>query len=112
MGQIRAGNSRGMDWLVRSQLVLLASILIFLGWSIATFDLELLKVQLRPAMSSPLVQQALEQMQMTEDQYLTMFGRMLQAGKVIAAIASIFYQGGMAVYYHRRRQAVDRALES
>ena len=30
---------------------------------------------------------------------------------VTVALVSVVYQGGMALYYHRRREAIRRALE-
>jgi len=111
IGQIRSGDSRGADWLVRSQLILLAVILFYVAWRITTFDFEPYRSRLLPLMQTPLFQNALEEMHITVDQYLSLLARLFQWGYVVVGVVSIFFQGGLAVYYHNRRRAIERALE-
>lgn len=107
----------GMKLLVRSQLFLLAVILIYCARSIGSFDADYVKEQVIPAVS---------------DMYQSLLGINLaeylqQAGLTVAdlvplahkaflilygsvAFISTLYQGGMAWYYRSRTRLVTEAL--
>ena len=96
------GERRGMSWLVGSQLFLLV---VLLGYC----ALQLLRARLPalPAEADALLQADADQLGMTKSEFLLLFNRMLYGG---FAIVTLVYQGGMALYYLRRRAAVDRVL--
>jgi len=96
------GEKRGMSWLVGSQLLLLA---VLLGYC----ALQLLRARLPalPAETDALIQMDADQLGMTKQEFLRLFNRMLYGG---FAILTLVYQGGMALYYLRRRGPVERAL--
>ena len=54
------------------------------------------------------VRASIEQTGMTEEQFLATTYRF---GYRLIAVITFFYQGGMALYYFRRRQGVERALK-
>jgi hypothetical protein len=99
---IEERESRGIDWLIGSQLFLLLSILAYCAVRMA--HLELPPV---PEMFVPVIEASAQQLGMTREEYMTFVQRL---GLQVVAIVSIFYQGGMALYYYRRRDPVIRAL--
>ena len=101
-GLLRAGEPRGTGWLVGSQLFLLVTILTYCAVRFTHIDLPPIPEEMRP-----MLELNAAQAKMTVDEFLV-FGYRLVLWLV--AIASIFYQGGMALYYLRRRHAIDRAL--
>lgn len=96
------GVARGMNWLLASQMVCFAVIMSYCAYS-------MMHVTIPPF--PPTVNQMLEvsakRMNMSRDEYVLMFYRL---GFVLVALATILYQGGMAVYYQRRRSTIVRAL--
>jgi hypothetical protein len=102
-GLLRAGEVRGVDWLVRSQLLLLATMLIYAAIQIVAPDLSQLdKVKFTPDML-----QTLEQLQLTKEQFDRIRYAVFYA---TVGLVTLIYQGTMAVYYHRRRPAIAAAL--
>lgn len=95
--------TRGMNWLWGSQIFLLASILGYCAFQLARTKLP----ELPPEVQT-LIQQDADQLGMSVAEFLRMFNRMLYSG---VAVATLFYQGGMALYYLRRRATIRRALE-
>ena len=93
---------RGMDWLIGSQLFLLFSILAYCAVRMA--HLELPPV---PDMFVPVIDASAQQFGMSREEYMTFVQRL---GLQTVAVVSFFYQGGLAVYYFRRRDPVTRAL--
>ncbi|MEO7413553.1 MAG: hypothetical protein ABIZ81_09355 [Opitutaceae bacterium] len=107
---LRQGDARGIDWLVRSQFYLLLMMLGYCGWRLTRIDLEPLRAAFQIALRSPMMQKswaANQEMGMTEDQFLQQTYTLTY---VLLAIATLIYQGGMALYYLRRRDPVTRAL--
>ena len=102
---LRRGETRGIDWLIRSQLLLLATILVYAAVKVNSFDEAFWNARITPDVLGQL-----EQMNATRDQFLTML-RFLYVGMyTLVGIVSIFYQGGMVFYYHRSRPAIAQAL--
>lgn len=99
---LRQGRVRGMAGLVGSQLFLLGSILGYCAVRLAHLEPPPI-----PEKFGVLIDASAQQMGMSRDDYLRWVQKLaLQA----VAVVSIFYQGAMALYYHRRRGAVARAL--
>jgi hypothetical protein len=93
---------RGMSWLISSQFFLLATIIGYCA-------LRLLHPGLGPLQSA-----------VTDEMKLSLEAAGWTAGEFVrvvynstyaaVAVATLFYQGGMALYYFRRRESVTRAL--
>ena len=99
---IRAGWPNGINWLVGSQLYLLVSIL-----SYCTLRLSHQELPELPAEVMPAIELSAQQFGLTAQAYLTMLYRFTFQ---LVALLTLLYQGGMAIYYHRRRTAVTTAL--
>jgi len=103
-GQLRSGDSRGMDWLVRSQLLLLATMLIYAATQLMRPAHEVLEELKR----SPDVVAVLKQSPIPELKF-AQFVNVLTYSTV--GIVTLIYQGWMALYYHRRRAVLTTALD-
>ena len=102
-GLLRGGDSRGMRWLIASQPYLLAVVLIYCGLRLANYDPAVFDA----AMTDEL-RLALEQAGYEKERFF----RMVYVGTyTVLAIATFIYQGLMTLYYARRREAVERALD-
>jgi hypothetical protein len=99
---LRSGYTGGMRWLVTSQAYLLLTMLVYAALRLASPDIA----SIRPIVNAELAEQ-IEQAGMSVDQFLLEFVRLVY---IAVAAASVLYQGGMIVYYLRRRAAVEIAL--
>ena len=100
---LRAGDLRGMRWLVSAQLYLMALILSYAAARFARPDIG----PLRAVVTEELAEQ-IRMAGMTVDQMLVQLVRVVYGG---VAAATLLYQGGMILYYLRRRAAVAEAIE-
>ena len=102
---LRRRLATGMNWLVGSQLVVLVVIVTYAWIRREHFDEAEWENLLRSRMSD-----LLDAARATPEQTL----RMLRIGHEVAysavAIGTLFVQGGMAWFYHRRRELVRAAL--
>ncbi len=114
---LRRGLRRGLGWLVLSQLGLLGLICVYVGFKIAHLDVAALQRSLNALASdssglgavwAAQIRSQIAQSGLTEGQFLRsgydLFYRLV-------AFVSVAYQGGMALYYLRRRRAINAALE-
>ncbi|MGC4074020.1 MAG: hypothetical protein QM760_16210 [Nibricoccus sp.] len=101
---LRTGDPRGVDWLVRSQLLLLAVMLIFSATQLMRPAQDILD-ELR---SSPEAAAVLEQTPIPQLQFAQIINGIFY---VSVGLASLIYAGPMALYYHRRRNIVTTALD-
>lgn len=101
---LQHGERRGMSWLVGSQLYLMVAILGYCEFRLANVDLSLL----RSAVTDDLKTQ-LATVGWGVDEFIRFAYRITWF--VIAAV-TVLYQGGMAIYYLRRRRIVTLALET
>jgi acetolactate synthase regulatory subunit len=101
-GLIRHGDARGVSWLVSSQMFLLATILTY-----CVVRFSHLEIPPLPDFATSMIDTTAGQLGMTRAEYLMFIHHLVLE---TFAVVSVFYQGGMAVYYLRRRQAVERAL--
>lgn len=99
---LRHGDERGMRWLVASQLFLMAAIMGYVAFRFANPDLATFQKVITPEISDQI-----QQAGMTVDQFIR---GMLHMIYFAVAAATFLYQGGMSVYYLRRRAAVAQAL--
>jgi hypothetical protein len=102
VGLLEEGEARGMDWLIGSQIFLLASLLGYCAIRLGHIELPPV-----PDAIAPMIDRSAAQMNMSRDEYLRFIQRL---GLQIVAGVSLLYQGGMTIYYVRRRETVRRAL--
>jgi hypothetical protein len=105
VGLLKVGHN-GMKWLVSSQLYLMATILAYAGFRIMRPDVAWMLPYVTGEAAEPILQAA-QQEGMTVEQLL--IGAMAMLYLIVAAV-TLVYQGGMTVYYLRRRKAVEAAL--
>ena len=103
VGLLRQGSARGLSRLVTSQLLLLGTILGYCAFRMVHAELPPV-----PDRFAVLIDTAAQQLKMSRGDYLRFVQRI---GLQMVAVASLLYQGGMALYYLRRRADVIRALE-
>lgn len=96
------GEPRGLRWLVGSQLFLLATIVGYCALRLLHPAFEPLHAAMTPEMKT-----SLEAAGWTEDEFV---GLVYQVTYAAVATVTCAYQGGMAIFYWRRRQAVTEAL--
>jgi hypothetical protein len=103
---LRQGDPRGLRWLVRSQLALLAVIAGYVVARLLTFDPELMRSLITDEMRTTFAQAGIQ-----EEDILPMVKAVYQFMYGAVAFVSLLYQGGMALYYRRKAPAVEAALE-
>lgn len=99
------GRADGMRWLVRAQLFLLAVILIYASIRVVSLGHELTPANLSPDMRSLLNQAGLE-----PNEVLPLVRKIMWSFYGAVMLATCLYQGGLALYYHRRTGLVEQAL--
>jgi hypothetical protein len=107
---LRHGRSDGVSWLIRSQLFLLLVMFAYCALRITHFDLEPLRAAFHEMLRFPIMKQGWEVQQsmgITEEKFLR---DAYIRGYLVLAFASLIYQGGMTIYYARRRTALIEAL--
>jgi hypothetical protein len=104
--RLRQGDLRGLAWLVRSQLLLLAVIVGYAIARIQTFDAELMRSLLTDDMVKTFAEAGVG-----EDQILPMVEAVYGFMYGVVAFVSLIYQGGLALYYRRKAAAVAAALD-
>jgi len=100
---LRAARMEGMGWLFGSQLYLMAVILAYVFFRL----FNLAKDPLLKALNRAFAQTGMDMEMLPFD--LT---QMLKFVYLAVAVITILYQGGMIIYYLRRRSAVAAALQS
>jgi uncharacterized protein (TIGR04145 family) len=103
-GLLKAGNPRGMQWLIVSQPYLLVVILGYCALRLFHFDPAPLQAAMTDELRTAIAQAGYE-----EDVFLR---NVYVATYVIFALVTFIYQGLMTLYYVRRRAAVTQALEA
>jgi hypothetical protein len=99
---LRHGAERGMRWLVGSQIVLLVVVLGYVALRLTHIDTAMMKPLLTEQQRQSIAQSGLG-----VDAFLRM---VYVATYALVGIATLLYQGGLTVYYQRRRAAVAAAL--
>lgn len=104
--RLRAGEAAALRWLVRAPLLLLGLIWIYCLVRLTHFDPSLMDAALTPAL-----RQSLEEAGLTVDDVRPFFRKVYHFTYGVGALVAVFYQGGLARYYHRRGPAVRLDLE-
>jgi hypothetical protein len=114
--RLKAGDGRGVNGLVRSQLVLLATILFYVAFQLYRFDPQSMLAVMDAA--EAMVQRwfGLEVVPLSDAFGLTAkrFSELakttVRTAYLAVGLVSILCQGGLALYYHRREQVIAKAL--
>jgi hypothetical protein len=106
MGLIKAADRRGMSWLIGSQLYLMSVVLGYVGYRIANPDSDPIMKVAKTALASEIRQAGMD-----PEQFMAEFPRELRLLYLAVAALTVLYQGGMALYYMRRRAAVEAAVD-
>lgn len=96
------GAARGLRWLIGSQVCLFASIAVYCAVRLAHLELPPIPEQLRPMLEINAAQVGL-----SVDDFVAMAYRLTL--KLVLGL-SIFYQGGLALYYYSKRHALTSLL--
>jgi hypothetical protein len=100
---LRQGQPRGMGWLVASQPLLLLVIL-----SYCALRLWLLEIPPVPEAFEAVFAASARQWDLSVEEYQRALNRITA---VAVALVGVAFQGGMTLYYVRRREPVVRALQ-
>jgi hypothetical protein len=98
------GEPRGINWLIGSQFVALLSIVGYCAMRLWHPSLEQMLAAVTDEMKA-----SLETAGWTPEKFVTF---VYDTTYYAVATVTVFYQGGMALYYYRRREPVARALAS
>jgi hypothetical protein len=107
---LRWGETRGMNWLIRAELLLLVVLLGYCAIRLTIVDLTEMRAAFQSALEFGGMREKWAEAQrlgLTEDESLHAVYRLTY---LILSIATLLYQGGMTIYYLRRRRSVARAL--
>ncbi len=103
--RLRQRDPGGMKWLLRSQMLLLGLILAYCASRLGSFDAENMMSNLTPDMEA-----ALREAGIARADIVPLVHQMFLALYISVALASILYQGGMALYYRGKTELVAEAL--
>jgi hypothetical protein len=99
---LRHGVERGMRWLMGSQLLLLVVVLGYVVLRLWHIDISMMRPLLNDSQQQVIVQSGL-----SVDQFLRLI---YKTTYILVGLATLLYQGGLTLYYQRRRPAVAAAL--
>jgi hypothetical protein len=105
-----AGETRGIRWLIGSQVWLLAVVLTYVLWQLRSYNPVLARQLILPIAHSGVMQPMLEAMGMNDAELLRQLRSVYLTAYMIAGVLSFCFQGGLALYYRNRRAAVTTAL--
>jgi len=100
---LRAGELRGLDWLVRAELALMTTVVAYAGLRLATTTPASMHKELADVAM-------LGDLGMDQRQLETTLLSTLRLTYAVVILVTLLFQGGLALYYHRSRAAVAGAL--
>jgi len=100
---LRAGDSRGMKWVLASQPYLALTILGYCLVRLTNYDPTLMRAAMTSDLRAQIAASGISEEHFLRLAYSLVYG--------VFAIVTIGYQGGMSIYYLRRRAAVASALD-
>jgi hypothetical protein len=109
MGLLRSIDRRGMTWLVSSQLYLMTVVLGYVAYRLSNPDSDPIVKLVKAAVATDGAD--LQQAGLDPTKVMADFPGQLRLLYLVVAAVTVVYQGGMAVYYLRRRNAVEAALD-
>ncbi len=101
-GLLQHGDVRGMRWIIFSQPFLLLTILVYCQYQLGNADMAMFKSMLTAEQKAQIAT-----LGMSVDEFVEFTKRF---GLWAVGITTVLYQGGMTIYYLRRRKAVAQAL--
>jgi hypothetical protein len=101
---LREAEKRGLNWLVASQFLLLLVVLGHCALRLAHYDPTAMREALTDEMKATLAQAHYDQEDFLRTVYITTYGAL--------GALTVLYKTCLALYYHRRRQAVAAALDA
>jgi hypothetical protein len=107
VSSLRAHRSTGMRWLVGSQVYLMLVVLAYCIWRLDSFDVV---TATRLIKESAQVQDLISQNGQSIPQFVEILRKTYIAGYMAVALLTVLYQGAMALYFIRRRRAVEAAV--
>ena len=110
-GLLRNSKEKGMRWLVASQLFLMALVLAYAWYRLNHISIPETKAVFRSLYTPEQLAQlrsAAAEANLTPDDAVRLFNATLWSA---VSIGTVIYQGGMSIYYRRRRAAVATALQ-
>ena len=118
---LRQGRARGMNWLVRAELLLLNTVLLYVAVKLVTFrPPPTFDALFSPDMRAALAEKGLSLAQVKDQLYsasgynekdlLVLYVKFFRGVYALVAVLTLLFQGGMALYFHRRRKIVSVAL--
>ncbi len=107
--RLRAGFIDGINWIVGSQVGLMLTLFLYAGWRIAEFDVQAFINTLPPDVLATMEAQLRSQGVSVDElpKHLLVLNILLFG---LLAVVAFFYQGGMALYYRRKRAAIATVL--
>jgi hypothetical protein len=111
---LQRGDERGIKWLVRSQLYLLTIILLYILTRMLSYDSDFgnlrSNIEELDQMGGIDVDAMLQNLGLTMQDALRLVRIAFYTIYGIFALVTVLYQGGLALYYHRRADAIRTAL--
>jgi hypothetical protein len=111
---LQRGRERGIKWLVRSQLYLLAIILLYVLTRMLSYDSDYgnlrSNIEEMSQLSGMNIDEMLQNIGLTMEDTLRLVRTAFYTMYGTFALVAVFYQGGLALYYHRRAAAIRTAL--
>jgi hypothetical protein len=104
-GQLQRRQAAGMKLLVRSQMLLLAVILVYCAGRLGSYDQDTMLANVTPEMKAALKDSGIEMADLIP---LVRLGFFLLYG--VVALTCLIYQGGLALYYRSKTALVTQAF--
>jgi hypothetical protein len=110
--RLRAHDHAGVRWLVGSQVYLAMLILGYAAWRLLHFDAVFAAQAAQAMLEFPGMSERMAASGMTNADVLVLIRISYTAIYVAAGITTLVYQGGLALYYRRRSNALASAIAS
>jgi hypothetical protein len=110
LARLKSEPSKGCNLLVASQLYLLAAVLAYVGWKLTATESADMARTVAKAFREPPLDALVEASNLSQRELSQQAMGMYRIALMIVAALTTLHQGGMALYYHRRRHAVTKAV--
>lgn len=107
---LRGANPEGVRWLVGSQLYLLLVIDAYAVLRVLQYDPALIQHTMQAMLDLPMMRTQMDESGMTEADLLGFVRLTYFLVYAVLAVVTLIYQGGLALYYHRRRPVLLQAI--
>ena len=107
---LKRNTSKGCNLLVASQIYLLLAVLGYIAWKLTAAESADMARTVAKAFREPPLEALLEANNLSQRELSQQVMGMYRIALIIVAGLTTLHQGGMALYYHRRRDAVAKAV--